>query len=297
MSRIVSFTEYGGPEVLKITDVVIPEPKAREVRIRVKAIGLNRAESMWRSGVYVEPVNLPARLGYESAGIVDAVGAEVDHLAVGDEVTTIPSFSMNDYGLYGELVLAPAHAVVKKLPSISFEEAVAIWNPFITPYGAFAEKQQVSAGDFVLIPAASSSVGIGAIQVAKLLNATVIATTRTSAKVAQLLDAGADHVIVTDEQDLVAEVTRITDGKGVDVVFEPVGGPNFPKLVDATKPGGTIYIYGALSDEVTPLPMLSMIPREINVRGYNLFGVTTTPSRQAKAVEFVYQGITSGKLT
>ncbi|MFP3740707.1 alcohol dehydrogenase catalytic domain-containing protein, partial [Burkholderia sp. SIMBA_019] len=84
-----------------------------EVRIRVKAIGLNRAESMWRRGEYVEAATLPARVGYEASGVVDAVGANVTHVAVGDNVSTVPSFSMNDYGVYGELVLAPAHAVVK----------------------------------------------------------------------------------------------------------------------------------------------------------------------------------------
>ena len=296
MSRIVKFTEFGGPEVLQIVDAVVPEPAAKEIRIRVKAIGLNRAEAMWRTGVYVEPPRLPARLGYEVSGVVDAVGSEVDHVAVGDEVTTLPSFSMNDYGLYGELVLAPAHSVVKKPDFLSFEEAVSIWNPFVTPWGAFGEINRLTAEDVVVIPAASSSVGMGAIQVAKSLNATVIALTRTKGKKDQLLEAGADHVVVTDEQDLAEEILRITDGKGASVAFEPVGGSNFVKLIDAMAPGATVFVYGALSDEVTPLPMLAIIPKQIVIQGYNLFDVTTTPSRQAEAVKFVYEGIASGQL-
>jgi NADPH:quinone reductase-like Zn-dependent oxidoreductase len=296
MSRVVTFSEFGGPEVLKIVDVAVPEPRAREIRIRVKAIGLNRAESMWRRGEYGETAKLPARLGYEVSGIVDAVGGDVSHVAIGDEVTTLPAFSMNDYGLYGELVLAPSHAVVEKLPSLSFEEAVAIWSPFVTPWGAFAETHPLTADDVVVVTAASSSVGLGAIQVARSLDATAIALTRTKAKKDQLLKAGADHVVVTDDEDLSAGILRITHSKGASVVFDPVGGTNFVKLIDAMAPAGTLWVYGSLSEEVTPLPMLAVLSKQIVIRGYNTSGITTTPNRQAEAVRFVYEGITSGKL-
>jgi len=296
MSRIVTFTEYGSPDVLKIVDVDVPAPGPDEIRIRVKAIGLNRAESMWRTGVYVEPVNLPGRLGYECAGIVDAVGSAVTHLAVGDEVTTMPAFSMNKYAVYGELVLVPAQAAVKKPASLSFEQAAAIWNTFVTPWGAFFERTPLTGRDTVLIPAASSGVGMGAIQVAKLAGATIIALTRTSGKKAALIEAGADHVIATEEQDLIAEVSRITGGKGASVAFDPVGGATFPKLIDAMAPGGTIYVYGALSEDATPLPMLAMVGKELTVRGYNLFGITTTPERQAKVAKFVFDHVAAGTL-
>ena len=296
MARVVTFSEYGGPEVLDIKDVDIAAPGPSEVRIRVKAIGLNRAESMWRSGKYVEPVKLPARLGYESAGEVDAVGSEVRHVRVGDAVSTIPSFSLNDYGMYGELVLAPAHAVVKHESFISFEDATAIWNPLITPYGAFVESGALRPGDAVLIPAGSSSVGIGAIQVAKMVGAVPIALTRTSAKRERLLEEGAAHVVVTDEQDLVEEVLHITGGKGAQIAFDPVGGSTFPKLVAAMAEGGTILVYGALSDEVTPLPMLEVLAKRIVIRGYNLFATTTDPVRQKAATEFIFDGIRKGAL-
>ncbi|MCC8395395.1 zinc-dependent alcohol dehydrogenase family protein [Paraburkholderia sp. MMS20-SJTR3] len=296
MARIVTFAEYGAPDVLKIEEVALPKPGPDDIRIAVKAIGLNRAESMWRTGVYVEPVNLPGRLGYESAGVIEAVGENVTHLAVGDEVSTMPAFSMNDYGLYGDHVLAPASAAVKKPSSISFEEAVSIWNPFITAWGAFIESGIVTDKDTVIITASSSSVGIGAIQIAKLAGAKVIATTRTREKVSQIRMAGADHVIVTDEEDLVVEVERITHGAGATVAFDPVGGPAFPKLIDALAPGGTVMIYGALSDEVTPLPMLRALAKEVVIRGYNLFSITTTPARQAQVAQFVYENLEAGKL-
>jgi NADPH:quinone reductase-like Zn-dependent oxidoreductase len=296
MSRIVQFTRYGAPEVLEFKDIQIPAPADNEVRIKVKSIGLNRAESMWRKGEYVEEVRLPARLGYEIAGTVEAVGAAVTHVAVGDVVSTVPAFSQNDYGMYGELVLAPAHAVVKHPSTLSFEEAVAIWNPFITPWGAFAETGLVKPGDAVLIPAASSSVGLGAIQIVNALGATSIALTRTAAKRVELLEAGAQHVIVTEEQDVVAETLKLTDGRGADVVFESVGGPYMAKLVAAMAPGATMLIYGALSEQPGHLPMLDMIAKQVVVRGYNLFGVTTTPERLARAVEFISEGLASGAL-
>lgn len=296
MSRVVTFSEYGGPDVLKFEDIDVPSPGPKEVRIRVKAIGLNRAESMWRSGNYVETVRLPARLGYESAGVVDAAGTDVQHVKVGDTVSTVPSFSLNDYGMYGELVLAPAHAVVRHEPFVSFEDATAIWNPLITPYGAFIESGLLHAGDTVLIPAASSSVGIGAIQMAKMVGAIPVALTRTAAKRERLLEEGAAHVIVTDEQDMVAEVARITDGKGANFAFDPVGGPNFPKLVATMAQEGTIFVYGALSDETTPLPMIDVLAKRIVIRGYNLFATTTDPVRQKAAVEFIFEGIRKGAL-
>ncbi|MFM0204058.1 zinc-dependent alcohol dehydrogenase family protein [Paraburkholderia fungorum] len=296
MAKIVSFARYGGPEVLQFEDIDVATPGNREVRIKVKAIGLNRAESMWRTGVYVEPVNLPARLGYEVSGTVDTVGADVTHVTVGDMVSTVPSFSMNDYGMYGELVLAPAHAVVKHSKPLSFEDAVSIWNVFITPYAAFVESGRVAAGNSVLIPAASSGVGIGAIQIAKLIGAIPIALTRTSVKKEQLLEIGAAHVIATDEQDLVAEVMRITGGKGADFVFDPVGGPNFPKLIAATAYAGTVLVYGELSPEVTPLPMLQVLAKRITIHGYNLFSTTTTPELQKAAVDFILEALAEGKL-
>ena len=112
MSRVVRFNEAGPPEVLRLVDLDIPRPGKGEVRIRVKAIGLNRAEAMFRAGQYLEQPKFPAGLGYEAAGEIDEVGEGVEGFAVGDAVSTIPAFSMNQYGVYGELILAPAYAVV-----------------------------------------------------------------------------------------------------------------------------------------------------------------------------------------
>jgi NADPH:quinone reductase-like Zn-dependent oxidoreductase len=119
MSRTVKFARAGGPEVLETIETQVPAPGASEVRIKVKAIGINRAESMWRNDAYIEPVKFPAGLGYEAAGIVDAVGKDVNGIAPGDAVNVIPSFSMNQYTTYGEVIIAPDYAIVKHPKSLS----------------------------------------------------------------------------------------------------------------------------------------------------------------------------------
>lgn len=296
MSRIVQFAEIGAPDVLKIKDVEIPSPGRNEVRIRVKALGLNRAESMFRSGQYLEEPRLPARLGYEAAGTVDAVGEGVSDLKVGDAVSTIPNFSLNEYGMYGELVLAPASAVFKHPSSLSFEEAASIWMMFVTAYDALIGTAKLSAKDTVLIPAASSSVGLAAIQIANMIGAKPVALTRTRAKVDQLLKAGAAHIIATEEQDLVAEVLRITNGKGATVVYDPVGGPTFAKLLAASAPGARVILYGALSEEPTVLPLLDIIGKRPTITGAMITTTSGDADRLKEATEFVTDGLKSGAL-
>lgn len=296
MARVVRFHQTGGPEVLKIEEEPVPAPAAGELQIQVHAIGLNRAESMFRSGQYLETPTLPARLGYEAAGTIAAIGAGVSGFSVGDAVSTVPNFSLNQYGVYGELANVPVSAVAKHPAALSWTEAAAIWMQYITAYGALVDIADLQAGEFVLIPAASSSVGLAAIEIANLLGAIPVALTRYDGKRAALLGAGAKHVIVTEEQDLVAEVNRITDGKGARVVFDPVGGPTLGKLAEATAQGGIIFQYGALSPEPTPLPLFTLLSKQLTVRGYILFEITTDPQRLERAEAFVVQGLASGQL-
>ena len=308
MSRTIKFATAGGPEVLEFVETQVPPPGPNEIRIKVKAIDINRAEAMWRVDDYVEPVKFPAGLGYEAAGVVDAVGEGVSQFARGDEVNVIPSFSMNDYTTYGEVILVPEHAVVRRPQALSFIEAASVWMMFMTAYGALIEDAKITKGDFVLIPAASSSVGLAAIQIANYAGATPIVLTRTSEKKAQLINAGAAHVFVTGEVDLfgdvsarkdldlVGEVMRITNGQGSRVIFDPVGGPNFPKLVSAMAFGGIIYIHGLLSTGVTPLPVLEMIAKATTIKAHTIWLTSGDESRRKAAVEYVLTGLECGAL-
>jgi NADPH:quinone reductase len=294
MARVVRFHKTGGPEVLQVEEVAVPFPGKNEVQISIKALGLNRAESMFRSGQYLENPKLPARLGYEAAGTVAAIGPGVQGFKVGDAVSTIPSFSLNDYGLYGELANAPVHAVTHHPKSLSWEEAAAVWMQYVTAYGALIDIGKLTKGDTILIPAASSSVGLAAIQIANKVGAVSVAMTRGQSKRKALLDAGAAHVIASDEQDLVKEVLRITGGKGARVVFDPVGGPTVNKLVQATAQLGTVFLYGALSTEPTPLPLFDLLAKWATIRGYVMMEITSDPQRLERAKKFINEGLADG---
>jgi NADPH:quinone reductase-like Zn-dependent oxidoreductase len=296
MSRTIKFARAGGPEVLEFVETQVPPPGPSQVRIKLKAIGVNRAEAMWRVDDYIEPVKFPAGLGYEAAGVVDAVGENVGDFAAGDEVNVIPSFSMNDYATYGEAVIVPAHAVVRHPKTLSSVEAASIWMMFVTAYGALIEDAKVTNGDFVIIPAASGSVGLAAIQLVNYAGGTTIALTRTSAKREQLIEAGAAHVVATEEVDFVDEVMKITGGRGARVAFDPVGGPGFPKIHSALAVGGIIYIYGLLSPGITPLPVLEMIAKVTTVKAHNIWLTTGNETRRKAAVEYVLKGLESGAL-
>lgn len=296
MSRTIKFAKAGGPDVLEFIDEQVIAPAPHEVRIKVKAIGLNRAEAMWRNDAYIEPVKFPAGLGYEVAGIIDAVGEDVAGLAVGDTVSTIPAFSMNNYSAYGEVVLMPDYAVVKHPKSLSFTDAASIWMMFMTAYGALIVDAKLTKGDFVIIPAASSSVGLAAIQLANHAGATPIAFTRTSAKRDRLLEAGAAHVIATEEVDMLQEVMRITKGNGARIIFDPIGGPGFPKLIAALAHQGTAYLYGLLGEGETPIPILQLLRKLPTIKVYSVSYVAADEARRKAAVDYILNGLASGAL-
>ncbi|WP_030907460.1 zinc-dependent alcohol dehydrogenase family protein [Streptomyces sp. NRRL F-5126] len=297
MNRAVRFHQTGGPEVLRLEEVPVPEPGAGEVLIRTRALGLNRAESMFRLGQYgIDPV-FPSGIGYEAAGVVEALGEGVHGLSVGDAVSVVPSFSMTDYPVHGEAVLVPARAVVAHPERLSFEEAASVWMQFVTAYGGLVGVAGVRPGDTVLISAASSSVGLAAIQIAHRTGARAVALTRTSAKRRQLLDAGADAVIATAEEDVPARVRELTGGEGARVVFDPVGGTALADLVSAAAQGAVIVVYGVLDRTPTPLNVGELLFKHLTIRGLRLFEITADDQRRAEAVAFVADGLAKGELT
>jgi NADPH:quinone reductase-like Zn-dependent oxidoreductase len=296
MTRVVRFHNTGGPEALQIEEIDLARPGPGEVQIRIHALGLNRAEAMFRSGQYLEAPQLPARLGYEAAGVIEAVGKNVDAYRPGDVVSVIPSFSMNKYGVYGEMANVPASALARHPSSLSWIEAAAVWMPYTTAYGALMDIAALQPDDTVVIPAASSSVGLAAIQIARMVGAIPVALTRSGSKRSALETAGAAHVIATERQDLVAEVRRVTAGKGARVVFDPVGGPTVEKLTEAMSERGILFEYGALSSEPTPLPLFNVLGKSLTIRGYLVFEITADPQRLEAAKQFINEGLASGKL-
>jgi len=296
MPKVIRFYETGNADVLRIENAPSSEPDKGEVRLKVEAIGLNRAEVMFREGQYLEAPEPPCRIGYEASGVIEAVGPDNNTLKVGDKVSTIPAFSMGQYGVYGENPVVPGYAVTHYPDNLSPVEGASIWMQYITAFGALIEFGRLKEGDSVLITAASSSVGLAAIQIAKAASATVIATTRGADKKAFLLDAGADHVIVTGEEDLADRAMAITAGKGVNIIFDPIGGPLLNALADAAAPGGCIFEYGALSPEATPFPLFPALGKGLTIRGYTLFEITKNPEKLARAKTYIYKHLKTGVL-
>jgi NADPH:quinone reductase-like Zn-dependent oxidoreductase len=167
---------------------------------------------MFMRGNYWEATQLPATLGYEASGVVTALGANVDSSWLNKSVSIIPAFSLNQYGTQGMDVIVPVHALAEYPSHLTPVEATSICMQYMTAYGALIETGRVTKGQFVLITAASSGAGLAAIQTVKAEGAVSIATTRTAAKRSELLALGADHVIVTNEEDLVTRVMDITSG-------------------------------------------------------------------------------------
>ena len=296
MARLVRFHQHGGPEVLRIEDVELPGPGPGEVQIRVKALGLNRAEALLRAGDYIETPTLPSGLGLEAAGIIEAVGEGVKDFVPGDSVSIIPPQSMIRWPAYGELATYPAGLVVKHPPSLDWPMAAAVWMQYLTAYGALIGIAGLHSGDFVVVTAASSSVGLAAIQIANRVGATAIAVTRTTAKRQALLDAGAAYVVASTEEDLAARLDEIAGPQGVRVVFDAIGGPIFEPLTAAMSRGGILIEYGGLSHEPTPFPLFAVLAKTLTLRGYLVHEITGNPAKLEAAKAFILEGLETGAL-
>ena len=292
MPKAVRFHELGGPDVLKIEDVPHRDPESGEVLLKVEAVGLNRAESMFYHGQYMEKVTPPSGLGYEVVGTVLAVGSGDDTALVGKRFGTIPGYSMGKYPSLAEEAVVPVEVLAAVPENFSAVDGAAVWMQYCTAYGALVTFGKVSKGDFVLITAASSSVGLAAIQIVKAESGVSIATTRTAAKRDQLLKLGADHVIVTDDEDLPARVKEITGGKGARIVFDPVGGEYVNTLALATSNGGSIFWYGMLAGTPTPFP-LTAFGRRIAMYGYTFNELRGTPEWDAMK-RYIYDRLADG---
>lgn len=257
MPRAVVFDEFGAPEVLRIVDEPVAKPAAGEVRVKIEAFAVNRLDQMIRSGNSPRPIPVPhARLGVEATGIIDALGPGVEGLGIGDAViiTAIPDLGSN--GTYADYTIVPAGRVIARPAGLDVTSAAALWVAYSTAYGALIEKAAIRPGDHVLITAASSSVGLAAIQIANHIGAVPIAVTRRTAKKDSLLTAGAGTVIATDRDDIVEATHRYTGGAGADIILDSVMGPGLAELAKAARQfSGTLVTVGWLDPRPAPFPM------------------------------------------
>jgi NADPH:quinone reductase-like Zn-dependent oxidoreductase len=294
MAKVIRIHAQGGPDVMQIDEVDVGPPGPGEVQVKVEAVGLNRSEAMFRAGRYPVPITLPSRLGYEGAGIVEATGDGVEGFAPGDRVCILPMTTPGQ-GVWAEQVVVPSRALLPAPPGLSAAEAAAIWMQYMTAF-AIIEVADIGIGDGVLIRAASSSVGLAAIQLANWAGAISIACTRTSDKAAALRQHGAAHVIATEEEDLVARTLEITGGKGARTAFDPVGGPYVETLAQALAPRGILFIYGGLSEQPTPYPHWPCAMKGLSLRGWVASEIWNHPHRFKAAQERILAGLAGGQL-
>ena len=295
MPTLIRFHRTGSPEVLQYDEVPAPRLKEGEIRLKVEAIGLNRAEIMFREGQYIEPPEFPSHNGYEAAGVIEEAGPGVRDFSPGDRAASIPAFSLRQYGAYGDSVVLPASAMLKTPANLSSVEAAASWMQFFTAF-MLVEFGGMKAGDDVLITAAASSVGLAAIQIANAVGARPIATTRKKDKVQALLEAGADAVINTVETDLVEEVKRLTAGRGARIIFDPIVGPQLTALCEAAAPSADIFLYGALDPRPAPFPLFFALGKNLTLRAYQLGLIVRNPERLEDAKAWILQRIATGEL-
>jgi NADPH2:quinone reductase len=246
-SKAIKMMQVGGPEVLQWVDIEVAAPGPDEVRVVHEAIGLNFIDVYFRKGVYPQP--LPGWLGMEASGVIESVGSNVKHVKVGDRV----AYAGKPAGAYSQVRVMPAEIVVKLPDAISFEMGAAMMLQGLTVNYLLTDSYKVQAGDTVLFHAAAGGVGLIAMQWLKLLGATVIGTVGSEEKAALAKSYGCDHTILYTKEDFVARTKELTNGKGVNVVYDSIGKDTFMQSLDCIKPRGMMVTYGNASGPVPPI--------------------------------------------
>ena len=294
MTLAVQIRQHGGPEELQIVDVQVGEPGPGQVRIRHHAVGLNFIDVYHRTGLY--PLNMPAGIGMEAAGVIEAVGEGVTHLQVGDRA----AYASNPPGSYSERRVMPAMCVCKLPDAISFETGAAMMLKGLTAQYLLKKTRPVEGlepGDFVLFHAAAGGVGLIACQWARALGLRLIATAGSDAKCQLALDNGAAHAINYRQEDFAARVKEITAGQGVKVVYDSVGKDTWDKSLDCLRPFGLMASFGNASGPVAPFaPGMLGAKGSLYVTRQTLFThITTRESTQAMADE-LFAVVASGQV-
>lgn len=287
--KAVRFHEYGAADVLRYEDAPMPDVGAADVLVRVRAVALNHVDIDIRNGSSRLPLTLPHTLGLEFAGEVADVGDEVEEFAVGDRVTPLyqlacrrcppclagrqqfcerlEMFGIHRAGGYAEYAVAPASSLVRMPERMTFEQATSTQTTVGTAWHCLITRGQLRPGQTVLISAAGSGVGSVALQVAKQAGAHVIASAGSPEKLEQARLLGAEAAVNYNEEDLTARVLELTDGRGVDLLLEHVGGEVFTRSLAAVAAGGRAVICGGHAGEVVPLDLIELFRNEVSVIG------------------------------
>ncbi|KFE56899.1 zinc-dependent alcohol dehydrogenase family protein [Pseudomonas syringae] len=277
MSRTIRFHQFGPAEVLKIEEHPAALPAPGEVQVRVQAIGISWYDVLWRQNLASSQARLPAGLGHEMAGVVTALGEGVDDLKVGDKVASFPAADPNQHPVYGEVIVLPRTSLTRYPDVLTPVEASVHYTPLLVAYFAYVDLARIKPGQIALVTDASHCAGPSFVQLGKALGVRVIAATKTDDAREYLLSLGADKVVVTEEQDLLMAINKYTDGRGVDVVLDGLGGPQMSIMGDVLAPRGSLVLYGLQGGNQTPFPACAAFQKNIQFFVHCLGNFTGKP--------------------
>jgi NADPH:quinone reductase len=287
-SAIVS--RFGGPEVLELRDVPVPEPGEGEVRIKVKACGINYADIMQREGLYPNGPKAPFGAGFEVAGEIDALGPRAAGWAEGDAVMTLCSDG------YSEYVVVAADRLLAKPNTLNFHQAAAVPCQYLTAYHALITLGRLQAGQTVLIQAAAGGLGTMLVQIAHDLGATIFGTASTAEKCELIRRLGCDHAINYTETKFRKVVRAHTNNQGCDLVIESVGGEVFDHSLASLKPRGMLITLGIASKEPPTVHAAVLLAKNWTVAGFHLMEYLKDQKATRDAVQYLHERVASGKL-
>lgn len=295
MVEVLQCDEFGGPEVLRVVEIADPPLEPDEVRYDVRAFALNRADLMFLRGEHYTIPTFPSCIGQEAAGIVTEVGSAVTRFVVGDRVSALPFFTQR-HGVQGRGAVTPEDYLAPLPDGVDFVRGTALWMQYLTPWFAFVEAARLRAGDTVLVMAAASSAGLGALQIARMLGLRTIATVRSERKAEALRRAGADAVVIAGRDDLAAAVRAVSEDRGIAAAFDPIGGDSLSDYADLLAHGATVLGYGTLSDEQPVVPVAAMVRAAAVFHPYSMFNHVVDPEQRDRAVSAISHGLQSGDL-
>ena len=297
MTREWVIDSYSGFEGLRIQACEPQEPGPTDVRIRVEAFALNWGDADLMNNQYSFSFpEFPARTGIEAAGVIDAVGADVEGLEVGARCGTLPYFYYNR-GASADTMLIDHRYVAPTPDGLSAPESASIWMQYLTAYYPVMEFVEAGPGVNIFVSAGTSTAGNAAVSIAAAQGANVIATTRHQRNVAYLTESGADHVFVDDgETDLAQFILDATDGVGAHLAFDPVGGDYAGRYASAMARGGKVAMYGLLSGAMPDFPIMAMFQNDSWVKCYSVFNYVQDDRERQRGVDFVHSAVASGQL-
>lgn len=288
--KAIQFSQVGGPEVLQLAEVPKPELKPGMVLVRNQAIGINFADTRFRQGQYMMRPTLSEIPGLESAGVIEEVGPDVEHLKPGMRVAAIGSRTYAEYAL-----VSASQAIV--LPDfMSFEQGAAFPIQVLTAYHMLHTSHDTAPGQTVLVHSAAGGVGIAASQIAKAAGARVIGTVSSDAKAGLARQYRADEVINYETHDFAEEAMRLTGGKGVDLILDAVGKPTFGKGLRCLAPFGHLILYGRSGGATEPFDLSRLSPHSLKVSGFVLYMLARLPDLMRRGIEASFQLMREGKL-